>query len=162
VGLFFYTWKWLKNKKQLLKSGCLALWGIAYFSLVFFFVSYFYFLQWDMRPKKGVMNPKISISIRKKKPVGTLYIEIPKSDISFTCQKIKKSTNPTNTFESFLGAANNKKHTTVPIQQLIDDGSLAAIEASLECSSFACARPQSRLKHYNQWLTQQQKCIAGR
>ena len=73
VGLFFYTWKWLKNKKQLLKSGCLALWGIANFSLGFFFVSYFYFLSWDMRPKKRVMNPKISISIRKKKPVGTLY-----------------------------------------------------------------------------------------
>jgi hypothetical protein len=70
VGLFFYTWKWLKNMKQLLKSGCLALWGIAYFSL-YFFVSYFYFLKWDMHPKQRVMNPKISINIRKK-PIGTL------------------------------------------------------------------------------------------
>jgi hypothetical protein len=73
VGLFFYTWKWLKNKKQEKKSACLALWGIAYFPLGFFFVAYFYFLKWDMRPKQRVMNPKISIRIRKKKPVGTLY-----------------------------------------------------------------------------------------
>jgi hypothetical protein len=66
VGLFFYTWKWLKNKKQEKKSACLALWGIAYFPLGFFFVAYFYFLKWDMRPKQRVMNPKISIRIRKK------------------------------------------------------------------------------------------------
>jgi hypothetical protein len=44
-------WKWLKNMKQLLKSGCLALWGIVYFSFFSFFLTVFLFLKMGYAPK---------------------------------------------------------------------------------------------------------------
>jgi hypothetical protein len=69
VGLFFYTWKWLKKR-----NSCLKLVAHLYGALLIFlyFVSYFSFFKWDMRPKQRVMNPKISIKHEKRKPVRTL------------------------------------------------------------------------------------------